>query len=190
MGISTTCRHLPDPPVFIGLTGHTGCGKTTAAEYLASRYGFESIRYSLVLRSWQGESAVSKQRLQEVGWDLMKSGRQGELNQQLLARLKTYRSTVIDGLRHPVDFECLSQALGDTFALLFIQTDRSLRMLRTQSRFDSVLEFEASEEQCVESFIPQLLPRSSAVIVNDGSLNQFHAELDAVVGRLFSEAAA
>jgi dephospho-CoA kinase len=142
------------------------------------------------LQEWLSESDRSKARLQEVGWDVMASGRQRELNAQLISRLSTAHSAVIDGFRHPIDFECMSHAFGSSFALIFVQANRSLRLQRTLSRFDSGTRFDESEQQPVESFIDHLLPLSSATVVNEGSLGYLCAQLDSVIERLFAKAAA
>lgn len=190
MGDSIRSPLLLDAPVFVGLTGHTGSGKTSATDYLVRQYGFDSVRYSRVLQDWLGVQSDSKTRLQQVGWQIMTSGRQSELNAQLISQLKPGRSTVIDGLRHAVDFECLSWTLGSAFALIFIETEKTLRLQRTLARFGSKDRFHESEQEPVESFIEDLLPCSSAVIVNNSSLDHLHSELDLTIKRLFAKVAA
>jgi dephospho-CoA kinase len=126
--------------------------------------------------------------MQEVGWAVMSSGRQAELNAQLVLRVNRMRNTVIDGLRHPVDFDYLSQFFGRAFRLIFVRADRSVRLQRSLSGLGSVAAFEKSEQQPVESFIDELLPFSFAAVSNNGPLEHLHSELRDVLERLFAEA--
>src|SRR5580658_6705794 len=102
-------------PVFIGVAGRMGSGKTSAAKYLSSRYGFQYTRYSQVLQDWLSAGDVDRSRLQILGWDVMAGGLQAELNSRLIAGIDRSRSAAIDGVRHRMDFDSLSSSLGASF---------------------------------------------------------------------------
>src|SRR5258708_3042699 len=92
-------------PIFVGFAGRIGAGKTSAATYLKSKYGFQYTRYSQVLQQWQAASGGDRDQLQQIGWDVMAGGLQTELNARLIGALDRSQSASIDGLRHSIDFE-------------------------------------------------------------------------------------
>lgn len=176
-----------DAPLLLGLAGRIGAGKTSAAEYLATRHGFERLRYSQVLQDWLSDPNATKSDLQSLGWEIMASGRQAELNARLISLTDLRRRTAIDGLRHPVDFECLSSHFGASFQLLFIESEATHRFQRTASRFPTFTDFEVADHQPVESQIEKLRPLSFSVITNDAALAHLHRNLDDVLDRLKRE---
>src|SRR6266852_6152329 len=91
--------------LFVGFAGRMGAGKTSAARYLESKYGFQYTRYSQVLQEWLGDAVSDQNHLQKLGWDVMAGGQQRELNSRLIAGLDRSRSAAIDGLRHRIDFD-------------------------------------------------------------------------------------
>jgi hypothetical protein len=105
--------------VIVGVSGRIGSGKSEAARYLEREYGLQYFRYSLVLAEWQKADPAEKKQLQAVGWEIMGSDRQRELNKRLIAAIDPTRNVVVDGLRHPVDAESLS-CVGRPFFLLYI----------------------------------------------------------------------
>src|SRR5437016_5894582 len=113
-------RPSPDESVFVGFAGRMGSGKTSAAVYLTSKYHFQYTRYSRILQQWQAADSDARDRLQLIGWDVMAGGLQTELNARLIAALDPSRSAAIDGLRHPIDFDCLSSAFSPAFGMVFL----------------------------------------------------------------------
>ena len=113
-----------------------GAGKTSAAKYLSSMYGLQYIRYSQILREWLAPEIVERERLQSLGWEIMAGGRQPELNARLIARLDRSRSAVIDGLRHSIDFDSLSEAFGTSFNMIFLESGSDVRFERLRWRLD------------------------------------------------------
>src|ERR1035438_5665113 len=105
-------------PLFVGFAGRIGAGKSAAAKYLKEKHGFQSTRYSKVLRRWRGSEATTVAELRELGWGVMSRGEQPELNVRLIAELDRSHSAVIDGLRDPIDFRSLSDAFGPAFHLI------------------------------------------------------------------------
>src|SRR6266852_9223106 len=111
----------------IGITGRIGSGKTTVGRYLESRYGFQYLRYSAVLADWLAKDPESKAHLQKVGWEVMAGGMQAELNRRLIAQIKPNADVAVDGLRHPLDCDTLSNSFLLSFRLLFIDSPPQLR---------------------------------------------------------------
>ena len=177
--MATQCAN-PRPyiePIFIGLAGRTGAGKTSAAKYLSDKYGFQYKRYSQVLAEWRSVSNAERGQLQQVGWSVMAGGFQEELNARLIAGIDPTRNAAIDGLRHVVDFQSLSSRFGYSFEMIFLDAARETRFGR-QTRFSTVPEFDAAESHPVEAHIDDLRPWAAITIRNDGYPEQLYQQLD------------
>ena len=158
-----------------------GAGKTSAAMHLSSKYEFQYTRYSAVLQEWLRAEVHDKDQLQRLGWDIMSGGRQHELNSRLLAGLDHSRSAVIDGLRHPIDFESLSSAFGSSFRLIFLDVRPEVRFERLRSRFANYSTFKAADSHPVDAHIDELQPLASMTISNNDSLTDVYKRLDELV---------
>ena len=167
----------------MGFTGRVGAGKTGAAKYLSSRYGWQYMRYSRILREWLAPDIADRERLQTFGWQIMAGERQAELNARLIAGLDRSRSAAIDGLRHPIDFDTLSETFGASFHLIFLEAGREVRFERLRSRFSTRQSFEAAESQPVEEHIDNLKARAGTIISNEQSLEALYNQLDAWVSQ-------
>ena len=164
----------------IGITGRIGSGKTTVGKYLESNYGFQYLRYSVVLAEWKLADSQSKAELQKVGWDVMAGGMQMELNKLLIARVMPGKDTAVDGLRHILDYESLGAAFGSSFHLLYIDCAFESRWnhLNGKGRYADRAAFEAADSYPVEQQIESLQPKASAVIPNESSLADFYGAVD------------
>ena len=127
----------PSELIVVGFAGRIGAGKTAAAKYLASAYGFQYARYSQILQEWRG-TPPERAQLQKVGWETMEGGLQAELNDRLIGKIERGRSAAIDGLRHPVDFEKLFSAFGTSFRLIFLEAPLEDRYSRARSSASSI----------------------------------------------------
>ena len=164
--------------LFVGFAGRIGAGKTSAANYLSSRYGFQYARYSQVLRDWLASEVPEREGLQELGWEVMAGGRQVELNARLIAGLSRSQSAVIDGLRHHIDFHSLSYAFGASFRLVFLEAAAEARFERKRSRFPTYEAFLAADLHPVEAHIDSLKPLAAATIPTEESLESLYRRLD------------
>jgi len=171
-------RHSQTDAVFVGFAGRIGAGKTSAAQYLSNKHGFQYTRYSQVLEEWLASEALGRKTLQEFGWEVMAGGRQVELNARLIARLDRSKSAAIDGLRHPIDFHCLSYVFGASFGLVFLDAVAGTRFKR-KPRFSTYDEFQAADSQPVEANIGSLRPLATATLPTEGSAEDLHHRLDA-----------
>jgi dephospho-CoA kinase len=164
----------------IGITGPIGAGKTTAAKYLAATHGLSYLRYSEVLAEMSPEPTPDRQTLRDFGSDIMSRGMQSNLNQKLLSKMQSGINYVIDGLRHPIDFETLSTR--PPFYLLYIDASPQIRWQRLSSRDKSMTweEFPALEEHSVESYLPMLKEKAYKIFLNEAQMTEFHKALDVV----------
>jgi len=171
--------------IIIGIAGHIGAGKTTAGKYLSSRYGIPYLRYSQVLSEWLAKQPKSKTRLQEIGWGVMAKGMQAELNRRLITQIKPKTNVVVEGLRHPLDYESLKNSFRSSFHLLFIDSPQRQRWERkkTKNKYQSLASFEAADSHSVEQQINSLRRSAALILQNEGSLHDLHAALDKAILR-------
>jgi len=169
--------------LIIGMTGRIGSGKTTVGKYLETEYGFQYLRYSAVLADWLAQDPESKSQLQRIGWEVMAGGMQAELNRRLIARILPNRDVVVDGLRHPLDYETLRDTASSDFRLFFIASTPSLRFERLQvrGRYEDLATFELSDSHPVEQQIDLFRANASLVINNDGSLPDLYNVVDKAI---------
>ncbi len=167
----------------IGIAGRIGAGKTTAGEYLSSRYGFQYLRYSQVLSEWLAKDSKSKVRLQEIGWEVMAKGMQAELNRRLVAQVMPDANVAVDGLRHPLDCETLKNSFEPSFRLLFIDSPQKARWSRkkVKEKYRTLTAFEAADSHPVEQHIESLRTNADSVLRNEGLLSEFYTGLDEAV---------
>src|SRR5664279_1988010 len=121
--------------IVIGVAGRIGSGKSFAAHHLEQYFGFQYLRYSLVLADWFKADPAAKPRLQEVGWDVMSGDRQSELNRRLITLIDRKRDCAVDGLRHPIDYDSLKTEFVCQFALIYIDTPPEIRFGRLRERY-------------------------------------------------------
>lgn len=175
---------LAHSPLVIGIAGRIGSGKTAVAQCLALEFGFEYIRYSQVLAEWFEINPADKASLQEIGEQVMTGEHQRELNRRLISRINREAKTVVDGLRHPVDYESLASAYHDEFALVFIQTPEGIRFQRLQDRFASYSEFKAADSRTVESHIDALCTLATWVVPGTVAPAQLKSTLGEIIQQL------
>src|SRR5580704_7839332 len=166
--------------LIIGIAGRIGSGKTTVGKYLESRYGFQYLRYSAVLADWREQDPDSKAHLQAVGWQVMASGLQAELNRRLVAQILPERDVAVDGLRHPLDYETLSSSFSSSFHLLFIDSPAQLRFQRlsAKGKYADIDAFNSADSHLVEQKIDLLQSKGDPIIENDGSLQALYGIVD------------
>jgi len=163
----------------VGFAGRTGAGKTSAARYLSSQFGFQYARYSHFLREWLPAGSADRDRLRSFGWEVMVGGRQAELNARLIAGLDRSRSAVIDGLRHSIDFDSLSNTFGASFRMIFLEARPEIRFERLRSRFSDYEASETADSAPVETYVDGLKALASSIISNEESLESLYQQLDA-----------
>jgi len=179
-----TALQQPGSRVVIGIAGRIGAGKTSVGKHLSSAHGFYYIRYSQVLADWLAEDPESKTQLQSVGWQVMAGGMQQELNSRLIARIPSQASVVVDGLRHPIDFDSLNESFAPDFHLFYVESSLETRWRRLQHRFSTLENFSCTESHAVEQNIPALAETATVVIRNEGSLHELYAAVDATLRKI------
>lgn len=172
-----------DERLVIGITGRIGSGKTTVGKYLSSKHGFQYLRYSQVLSDWLAKDPGSKAHLQEVGWEVMAGGMQTELNRRLISQVMPNANVAVDGLRHPIDYESLTNSFPSSFKLLYIDNPPRKRFERLNKlgKYPDFGSFEAVDAHPVEQQIELLRTNAAVVIHNEGSLQDLYTVVDHAV---------
>lgn len=184
-------RH-PTSRLVIGIAGPIGSGKTSVGRYLNSAFGFQYVRYSQVLADWFAEDSEVRGHLQEVGWKVMAGGMQAELNRRVIARISHDLDAAVDGLRHPLDHELLTQAFSSSFHLVYTEASIDVRWQRLQGRgrYTRRQAFDTADAHPVEQQIAVLRAKADLVIRNEGSLEGLYAAVDGAVRRFREESMA
>jgi len=166
-----------------GIAGRIGAGKTSAAKYLNTKHGFQYLRYSQVLAEWMAANPESKEQLQKVGWEVMAGGMQTELNRRLIAQVLPESDVAIDGLRHTIDQESLSETFSSSFHLLYIDSAAEQRSnhLNGKGRYTSRDIFDAADSHPVEQQIESLRTKADLVLRNEGSLQDLYTAIDKAI---------
>jgi len=167
--------------IVIGVAGRIGSGKSFAAHHLEQHFGFQYLRYSLVLADWFKADPAAKSYLQEVGWGVMSSDRQRELNRRLIALVDRKNDRAVDGLRHPIDYDSLKNEFAFQFALIYIDTPPEIRFGRLRDRYQTYDEFLAADSHPVESNIDSLVPLASVVLSGVPPVEKLGVEIDKFV---------
>jgi dephospho-CoA kinase len=175
-----------DNPLVIGVTGHIGAGKTSAANYLKAAHGFFYVRYSKVLSDWLAKDAESRAHLQTVGWEVMAGGMQTELNTLLIGQIPAQIDCAVDGLRHPIDHDCLTKAFPSQFRLLYIESRQETRWQRVRKRYAELDSFRRADSHPVEQNIDALRSEAFAVLENDSTLEDLYSKVEAELKKIRS----
>ena len=117
----------------IALAGETGSGKSTAALYLTSKYGFKYIRYSQVIAKLANfKEKYDKNALQKAGLQLHNELGQREITLKLIDSLPENTHVVIDGVRWIEDLETLQEHFGDRLKAIMVECPDNIISKRLQ----------------------------------------------------------
>src|SRR6267142_4687882 len=164
----------------IGIAGRIGAGKTSAAKYLSAQHGFQYLRYSQVLAEWHGIDPENKAELRRVGRAVMASGLQPELNRRLIPQILPGLDAAVDGLRHPMDQESLSDEFSHSFRLIYIEcgVEQRWRHVSGKGSYANRDVLIAADSDPVERQIESLKTGADLVFTNEGSLAVLYAAID------------
>jgi dephospho-CoA kinase len=146
------------------------------------------MRYSQVLAEWLAADPAATNQLQGIGWEVMAGGKQAELNARLLKKIGRDGDYAVDGLRHLLDHNTLSNTFTGHYHLLYIDSPPETRWRRVQERrgLASFAEFQAADSHPVEQQIPSLRAEAAVVLQNQGSLGELHTAVEQVLQRIRS----
>ena len=176
----------------VGVVGPAGSGKDSVATYLADHHGFTHVSTGDLIRRYivdhglgelgRGlERQVAKQLRDENGSDYL-----------VQRALETEGDVVVSGLRAPAEVQAVKQAGGRVMA---VTAPQRTRYARTQGRgrhgdtqsFEEFAAVEAAEAASADANmqnVVQVTGMADDTITNDGSLDELHGQVDAVLERL------
>lgn len=180
---------MKTPPRLIGLTGTNGAGKGEAAAYFAAR-GYARYSLSDVIREELGRRAepVSRDNLIRTGNELRESLGADVLARRTMDKVGPTGRATIDSIRNTSEIDFLRRQ--DGFVLLAIDAPVALRFARVavRGRDESAADLESfrkkeDQERAGGATGQQLeacLAAADRLIINDGTLAEFHRKLEEV----------
>ncbi|MEK7496485.1 MAG: hypothetical protein AAB657_01115 [Patescibacteria group bacterium] len=175
----------------IVFVGEKLAGKEIAASFLIKKYKFTGFRFSKILTDLLQRLHLPITRVNEVALvgalrERFGGGVLAEVvKKEIIAR--GLKKVVIDGLRHPAEYEILKTMPG--FKLVYLTAPIKLRYARAIKRGEKVgeknfsfEEFKHEEKLPTEIFIKRLGAKAKVKIVNDGTVEQMYDKLVKVVG--------
>jgi dephospho-CoA kinase len=180
---------MTTPPRLIGLTGTNGAGKGEAAAYFVAK-GYAYVSLSDVIReelARRGEPA-SRDNLIRTGNELRERFGPDVLARRTIDKVGRAGRAVIDSIRNMREIEYLRRQEG--FVLLAVDAPVALRFARVslRGRDESAADLEAfarKEDQerdggATGQQLEACLAAADRLIVNDGTLPEFHRKLEEI----------
>ena len=183
--------------IVIGLAGYAGSGKTTVANYLKGKYGFESYTFSDVIEQEarkmgllrDGVSIEEKKRiLSEVGAKIReKYGRKSIFAEMLVEQINNDQpeKVCVDGFRSEEEVETFRKNFS-SFVLIFIRADPKRRYERRKKddpNMDITLEEFLERDDRDKKIIgmDKMEKMADIIIDNNGSLEELYRKIDKIV---------
>ncbi|MDR1089898.1 MAG: PHP domain-containing protein [Prevotella sp.] len=168
--------------VIVGLCGEIAAGKTTLAEYLKFKYGFETRRYSDAICEMY-DISYDRSRLQELGAKIADDPqKQRELSRHIMTGMINNRSYVVDGLRHKEDFEELSLAFLNCFIFINIIADFKRRYKRYSENIPiGIDDFKKIDRHGSESDVKEIAEYAQQYINNNKGYKDFYKQVDNIL---------
>lgn len=183
--------------MIIGITGTLGAGKGATAAYLASAHGFTylSVRNFIASEVVRRGLMVNRESLIKVGNDLRAEHNPGWLLEQLLttalAQAKVFRQKdiVIESIRTVGEAQFLKSKDATLWALDADLTIRFNRMVKhagdkgapTIEAFKAREAEESTSSNPNEANIPEAMKLADATIVNNGTMEELYAKIEAAL---------
>lgn len=179
--------------VILGFTGLISCGKGTAAEYVVTAYHGSSHRFSTMLRDVLSRLYLEQSRsnMQNISTLLRQ-----QFGEDLLAKVMSqdvshdeHDYIAVEGIRRMADIEYLRQLPG--FFLISIEADPRIRYQRLTARSENTddtaktwEQFLADQQAEADQDIPKVMAEADVTISNDGSMEEFYSQIDAVIKQI------
>lgn len=176
--------------LILGFSGLLASGKGTAAAYLEKKYQASTYRFSTILRDVADRLYIEQSRDNLIRLSEIIRGTFGE---DILAKAMAKdvandpkELVVIEGIRRMADIEYLQKIPG--FVLVEIFADPKIRYERLTKRGENVddttktyEQFLADHQRSTELSILEVIKEAKEKVDNNGSLEDFHQQLDALV---------
>ena len=182
--------------MLIGLTGRNAAGKGEVAKYLQTKSFYyyslsDAIREELRAR----KLVLSRELLIQVGNELRQTFGPSVLADRILQHTEPDKNYVIDSIRNPSEVAAFRKTDKD-FKLIRVEAPLNVRFERTVARrresdpitmedFVALANREATGDPTSQNLI-EVERLADQVLINDGSLEDLHPKIDAMVSRLLS----
>lgn len=178
--------------IILGFAGEMSSGKGTAAKYVVEKYAGSTHRFSTMLRDVAGRMYLEENRenLQKISTIFRQNFSEDILSKVIFHDTQNDPSEVVavDGVRRYSDIEYLK--ILPHFKLVYIETSLEKRYERLTKRGENTddasktfADFKKDQEQEAESQIRDLKSKADFVVNNDGSFEDFYAQIDEIIKR-------
>lgn len=178
--------------IIFGLAGEPGAGKDTVKEYLADRYGAQSLGFSLVLKDILNRLSLE---LCRVNYATLAEALRTSFGENILATVladdaarMSAQIVVIDGIRKLGELDELRKL--SNFRFIFVETDLRVRYERIKNRgtktddqAKTFEEFVRDHEHAADREVRNLKEKADLIIENNGTLQDLCRRVDEVMQR-------
>ncbi len=174
-------------PAVVVFVGEKLAGKEVAAQYLIKRHNFYGYHFSRIISDILNRLHLPISRSNQI--NLVSALRErfggGILAQVIKQDIIShgYKRVVIDGLRHPAEYDLLKKLPG--FLLVYLTAPLSLRYERARQRREkvgenkvSLTDFKREEKAVTEVYISKLGRRAQLKIINDGTIQELYNKIE------------
>lgn len=179
--------------IILGFVGDLAAGKSTVAAYLHNSYGANSHRFSTMLRDMLDRIYVAHTREHLQALSTFVRYQYGEdIMSRVIARDVGHDPqdlVVVEGIRRPSDVRYLKDLTG--FYLVYLTAAPDIRWQRLRTRRENpddaektFAQFLTDEQAEADSLILDIAKEAGFTIVNNGSIPELHAKIEAVLEAL------
>lgn len=179
--------------IVIGLVGEMAAGKSTATEYLKTKYNAVTFRFSDMLRDILNRIHVEPERanLQSLSTFVRQTYGEDIMSKVIAQDVSMSNDAVIitEGIRRPSDITYLRELPG--FFIIAINTDERTRYERIVKRHENPddaqktwEQFQTEGTQESEQKIKEIAEIADFKINNDGSVEDLKKQLDEIINKL------
>lgn len=179
--------------MIIGVTGTSGSGKDSVAEYLKSK-GFNYHSLSDILRTECEKQGleITRDNLIATGNKLRQLYGYGILAEKIIQEIKNEEKSLVVSIRHPKEVEALKKEKD--FVLIAVNAPLELRFERISKRKKGMeddvdfLKFKEQDEKERSGSdntqqINAVMSEANFLIVNDGTLEELYKKVDSIYGK-------
>ncbi len=179
--------------LIIGLVGEIASGKTTATDYLVEKYGAEPYKFSSMLRDILSRLHLetTRENLQKLSTAVRQLFGDNVMSKAISQDLSGATTSLIvaEGIRRLSDIEYLKEL--SNFVVVAIDADARTRYERITQRSENADDraktwdaFVHESQQEPEQKIREVMSDAKYVLDNNGSIEEFHAQIDGLMARL------